>query len=191
MMRVRQFRLLVAGELTEAAADALFGRAQDLCVEALPSRGGVPVVPVSPVLAPGDGGWVGWVAFDRPAPTLIDAVVSGVRDLDVAGLAIAAVIADDSLVTAFTIGERGGRAAELVPLGSWARPVYDWASCSASCVDASCADASCVDASCVDASCVDASCVDEDAVFEAVSLMLRVRALAPRLERLAPLRSLL
>ncbi|WP_433210256.1 hypothetical protein ACQP00_47240 [Dactylosporangium sp. CS-047395] len=182
---MRQFRLLVAGELTEPAADALFVRARDLCVEALPSRGGLPVVPVgwaAPPAPPGDdGGWVGWVAFDRPAPTLIDAVVSGVRDLDVAGLAIAAAIADDSLVTAFTIAERGGRMAALVPLGSWVRPVYDWASCSASGADAPG----------VDAPGVDASDGDEEAVFEAVSLVLRVRALAPRLERLAPLRSLL
>ncbi|WP_432979084.1 hypothetical protein [Dactylosporangium sp. CA-233914] len=172
MTRVRQFRLLVAGEIGEPAADALFGRAGDLCVEVLPAGGSLPVHPD----LPGGSAWVAWVAFDRVAPTLLDAVVSGVRDLDVAGLGIAAAIADDSLVTPATIAERFGRAvaAEQLPASlDPRRPVFDWGEV----VQRLGASSS--------------SAEDEEAVLEAVSLTLRVRALGPRLGRLGPLRSLL
>jgi hypothetical protein len=217
VMRLRQFRLLVTGEITETAADALFGRADDLCVETLPSRGALPVVPALP---PGDdvaGGGVAWVAFDRVAPTLIDAVVSGVRDLDVAGLGIAAAIADDSLVTVETIAERTGRTAAAVrgwalpvPVGAHPlRPVFDWgdvvelglgaggssgagsSGAGPSGVDSLGAGSSGARSSGGDSFGGDSFGVDEEAALEAVSLTLRVRALAPRLERMAPLRSLM
>ncbi|MFB9414840.1 hypothetical protein [Dactylosporangium matsuzakiense] len=180
MMRLRQFRMLVAGALPDPAADELFGRADDLCVEVMPAGGDLPVVPS---LSSGPTGWVAWVAFDRPAPTLIDAVVSGVRDLDAAGLGIAAVLADDSLVTVETIAERCDRSVAAVlgwelpvPVGPHPRrPVYDWSEV----VDRLPAGAGV------------APGVDEEATLEAVALTLRVRALAPRLERMTPLRSLL
>jgi hypothetical protein len=215
MMRLRQFRLLVAGEIAETAADALFGRADDLCVETLPSRG---ALSVGPALPPGDGP-VAWVAFDRVAPTLIDAVVSGVRDLDVAGLGIAAAIADDSLVTVETIAERTGRSAAEVrgwalpmPAGAHpARPVFDWgrvvalglgAGGSSGAGSGSARGGSVPGGSACGGSARSGSArsgsfggdsfgVDEAAALEAVSLTLRVRALAPRLERMAPLRSLM
>ncbi|WP_432831097.1 hypothetical protein [Dactylosporangium sp. CA-092794] len=190
-MRLRQFRLLVAGEVTPGAADALFGRAADLCVEVLPPNDVVPVAPGSggPVGAggePGGADWpagrVAWVAFDRDAPSLLDAVVSGVRDLDVAGLAIESALADDPLVTLETIGERLDRPA--VAVRSWAlpepvfahprRPVYDWPEV---------------------AEWLEGHRgyrpPDEEAALEAVTLTLRVRALGPRLERMTALRSLL
>jgi hypothetical protein len=179
VMRMRQFRLLVAGEMAEAAADALFGRADDLCVETLPVGGSLPVVPSLP---PGDGSvaaWVSWVAFDRAAPTFIDAVVSGVRDLDAAGLGIAAALPDDSLVTAEVVAERVGWAVEAVrdrlpaPVGAHPRrPVFDWGEV-------------------LESGSGFASLVDEEAALEAVSLALRLRGLAPRLERMAAIRSLL
>jgi hypothetical protein len=125
---------------------------------------------------------VAWVAFDRVAPTLVDAVVSGVRDLDAAGLGTGAAIGDDPLVTVETIGERLGRGAEVVR--GWdlpepvvphpRRPVYDWAEV---------ADAV--------AARLGLAWREDEATLEAVTLILRVRALAPRLERMPPLRSLL
>ncbi|WP_433080132.1 hypothetical protein ACQP1P_42170 [Dactylosporangium sp. CA-052675] len=168
MMRLRQFRLLVAGEVPETAADALFGRADDLCVETLPGGGALPVVPALDTGSGAGAGarWVAWVAFDRPAPTLVDAVVSGVRDLDVAGLGIAAAIADDSLVTAATVAERVGRPVALGP-----GRVFDWGEV-------------------LERLGGDPGGPDE-AAFEAVTLALRLRALAPRLERMTPIRSLL
>ncbi|GAA4259188.1 hypothetical protein [Dactylosporangium darangshiense] len=177
-MRARQFRLLIADGPVDTAADALFDRARDLCVEVMPSGLGC-----SGASRAGSG-VVAWVAFDRVAPTLIDAVASGVRDLDAAGLGIAAAVADDSLVTAETIAERVDRPVPAVR--SWGlpgvvrahprRPVYDWPEV----LEWLSERVAVLD---------DPAC--QDATFEAVTLTLQVRALAPRLERLTPLRSLL
>jgi hypothetical protein len=219
-MGVRQFRLLVAGELTESRADVLFDRADDVCVEVLPPGPGQPDDPLppggpqprgwdglpvgvvaGPVAGPASGsvaGRVAWVAFDRVAPTLVDAVVSGVRDLDAAGIEIGleraagertgpgldtgGAIADDPLVTLETIGERIGRPVEV--LRAWdlpapvrshpRRPVYDWPEV-AEWLARRRAYAP----------------PDDEATLEAVTLALRLRALGPRLERMDPLRSLL
>ncbi|MFG2040728.1 hypothetical protein [Dactylosporangium sp. NPDC048998] len=196
-MRLRQFRLLIVGEPAESAADALFDRADDACVEVLPpsyapgAAGSPPAAGRAPRafdgllggLAPaGLGGRVAWVAFDRVAPTLVDAVVSGVRDLDGAGLAIAAAIADDPLVTLETIGERLDRPAGVVR--TWdlpepvhphpRRPVYDWTEVAERL-----------------AARRGWTLPDDEATMEAVTLTLRVRELRPRLERTGPLRALL
>ncbi|MEV8516767.1 hypothetical protein [Dactylosporangium sp. NPDC051484] len=197
-MRLRQFRLLIVGEPAESAADALFDRADDACVEVLPpsyappgAAGSSPAEGRAPRafdglpggLAPADpGGRVAWVAFDRVAPTLIDAVVSGVRDLDGAGLAVAAAVADDPIVTLETIGERLERPAGVVR--SWdlpepvhphpRRPVYDWTEVAQRL-----------------AARRGYAPLDDEATMEAVTLTLRVRELRPRLERMAPLRALL
>jgi hypothetical protein len=186
-MGLRQFRLLLGSSaaVDDAALERLFSRAEDLCAEVLPGPGAGPVV--DGLDATGDGavggGAVAWVAFDRMAPSLVDAVVSGVRDLDAAGLAVAAAIADDPLVTAETIAERVDRPVPAVR--SWElpvvrehprRPVYDWPEVLewlAGRVP------------------VLEDAVGEAATFEAVTLTLRVRALGPRLERMTPLRSLL
>ena len=61
------------------------------------------------------------VAFDREAPTLIDAIVSGVRDLDQFGLAATRVRDDDDLVTLADIADRVGRSREAVRLWSVGR----------------------------------------------------------------------
>jgi hypothetical protein len=50
-----------------------------------------------------------WVAFDREAPSLVDAIVSGVRDLTVARIRPAYVRVDDDLVTADIVALRSGR----------------------------------------------------------------------------------
>jgi len=171
-MNVRQFRLLVAGEVTEAQADVLFDRAGDACVEVLPA--GLSDLPGGD--GP-DGGTVAWVAFDRPAPAMLDAAVSGVRDLDVAGIVAAAAVADDPVVTLEVIAERAGRPVEVVrawdlPAPLWAhprRPVYAWPEVAARL----------------------GARPDDEAALEAVTLALRLRTLAPRLERMGPIRSLL
>ncbi|MET7397690.1 hypothetical protein ABZS66_29805 [Dactylosporangium sp. NPDC005572] len=162
-MRLRQFRLVVAGDITEERADRLLWRAVDACVEAGP-----------------DG--AGWVAFDRPAPTLVDAVVAGVRDLDAAGLVPDRATGDDPLVTVETVAERVGRPAEVVrgwalppPVGPHPRrPVFDWPAVMGWLVRHE-----------------DYLVPDDDATLEAVTLALRVRTLAPRVDRLEPIRSLL
>ncbi|MFC5000387.1 hypothetical protein ACFPIJ_21415 [Dactylosporangium cerinum] len=167
MTMLRQFRLIVAGPLDDERADLLFDRADDLSVELVPAEG------------------VAWVAFDRVAPTLVDAVVSGVRDLDAAGVGIDRAVDDDPLVTLEVIAARIGRPVEVVR--GWAglpapvrdhprRPVYHWPDVSAwldrhrSPVPPAGGGA---------------------AALEAVTLALRLRALAPRLERMPPIRSLL
>lgn len=189
-MRLRQFRLLITGGLAEPAADALFDRADDACVEVLPPSGAA----ADPAGWPAAHAWdgpptgaaapdrVAWVAFDRVAPTLIDPVVSGVRDLDAAGLGIGAAIADDPLVTAETIAERLGRPVATVrswslpePVGAHPRrPVYDWPEVAEWLARRGVY-----------------SPPDDEATLEAVTLALRLRELGPRLERMTPLRSLL
>ncbi|MEV0133926.1 hypothetical protein AB0H83_36345 [Dactylosporangium sp. NPDC050688] len=168
MTMLRQFRLTVAGALDDERADVLFDRAGDLCVEVVPADG------------------LAWVAFDRVAPTLVDAVVSGVRDLDAAGVGIAAAVADDPLVTLEVIAARAGRPVDVVR--GWTgggfpapvrdhprRPVYHWPDVSAW----------------LDRHRAVPAAGDPAVTLEAVTLALRLRALAPRLERMPPIRSLL
>ncbi len=163
-MTLRQFRLTVAGPLDDERADLLFDRADDLSVEMVPAEG------------------LAWVAFDRVAPTLVDAVVSGVRDLDAAGVGVDRAVEDDPLVTLEVIAARVGRPVEVVrgfpaPVRDHPRrPVYSWPEVSAwldrhrAALPAG---------------------GDVEATLEAVTLAVRLRALAPRLERMPPIRSLL
>lgn len=166
---LRQFRLTVAGPLDDERADLLFDRAGDLSVEVVPAGG------------------LAWVAFDRFAPTLVDAVVSGVRDLDAAGVGIDRAVDDDPLVTLEVIAARIGRPVEVVR--GWTgngfpapvrdhprRPVHRWPDVSAW-----------LDRQRMPP----AADGDVEATLEAVTLALRLRALAPRLERMPPIRSLL
>jgi hypothetical protein len=163
-VRLRQFRLMVAGDLGEDQVDQLFDRAGDTCVEVFPAD-------VS-----------AWVAFDRDAPTLIDAIVSGVRDLDAAGIVAASAATDDPVVTLEIVAERIGRPVELVrswdlpaPVGPHPRrPVYAWP-----------------DVSAWLARHRGHLPRDEEVTVHAVTLTLQLRALGPRLERLTPIRSLL
>ncbi|MEV4515069.1 hypothetical protein AB0K00_39685 [Dactylosporangium sp. NPDC049525] len=166
---LRQFRLTVAGPLDDERADLLFDRADDLSVEVVPADG------------------LTWVAFDRVAPTLVDAVVSGVRDLDAAGVGIDRAVDDDPLITLEVIAARIGRPVEVVR--AWTgggfpapvrdhprRPVYHWPDVSAWLERHRAAAPPGGDAA---------------VTLEAVTLALRLRALAPRLERMPPIRSLL
>src|SRR5262249_50440930 len=62
------------------------------------------------------------VNFDRPAPTLVDAILTAVRDLDAIGIQAARVRDDFDLVTLAIIGKRVGRSREAVRLWSIGRP---------------------------------------------------------------------
>ncbi|GAA0734096.1 hypothetical protein Drose_32100 [Dactylosporangium roseum] len=162
-----QFRLVVAGEVGEEQVDRLFDRAGDACVEVVPDGFA-------------EGG--SWVAIDRDAPSPADAIVSGVRDLDGAGMVTVSAAADDPLVTLQTIAERVGQPLDAVrswplppPVGPHPRrPVFDWREVS----DWLVRHRRYVPP-------------DDEAALHAVTLALRIRALAPRLGRLTPIRSLL
>jgi hypothetical protein len=89
------------------------------------------------------GPTLSWVAFDREAPSLVDGIVSAVRNLTTAGLEPVYVRADDDLVTVEVVtrrvsGTRVSGTPEMVL--NWAarqdfpapvephpqRPVYSW-----------------------------------------------------------------
>jgi hypothetical protein len=59
-----------------------------------------------------------WVAFDREAPTLVDAIVTGVHDLHRAGMSPVQVHDDDDLVTVGLVAQRIGR--EEATVRRWA-----------------------------------------------------------------------
>jgi hypothetical protein len=74
--------------------------------------------------------------FDRAGPSLVEAVVSALRDVDASGLTPAQVVPDDDLVTLAAVAARLGtsrRVAEALlhdgPPPSWhcaGEPVYRW-----------------------------------------------------------------
>jgi hypothetical protein len=167
---VRQFGLLVDRAPDDVQADALFARCGDVTVEV--------------------GQGVARVLFDRVASSLADAVVSAVTDLDVVGLAALAVSEDDDLVTLAVVAARVERSLDLVQRwavglagpGGFPAPVQPDAP----------------------RKCFRWSAVapwlrvhhgyrepDESATFVAVNLVLRLRALAPQLDRIDAIRSLL
>lgn len=95
-MPLYQFLLVIPREPTPDEVDAVFSRSDDVSVETDP--------------------WIGlpWVAFDREAPTLVDAIVSGIRELDRCGLPPLQVKADDDLVSIGMIAQRVQRSATTV-----------------------------------------------------------------------------
>jgi hypothetical protein len=119
------------------------------------------------------------VYFDRDGPSLADAIVSGIRDLDAAGLVTVAAGPDDELITAGAAAARLGldRAVldELLDitltrpvLHCAGEPVFRWPQL---------------------AERLAVPRVDP-AIFEAVTLALRLRSLAPRVGRLDVIGSL-
>ena len=96
MTRLRQFRVLVAGEPTDEQVEALLVRHDDVSIEVCPASAEA------------------LVAFDREAPTLVDAIVSGIHDLDHAGMTAAEVRDDDDVVTLGVIAQRTVRAETAV-----------------------------------------------------------------------------
>jgi hypothetical protein len=84
--RVRQFIFVLAEPPHQDSVDLLMGACDDAAVEV--------------------GSTLSWVAFDREAPSLVDAMVSAVRDLAAAGLDPAYARQDDDLVTVEVVAQR-------------------------------------------------------------------------------------
>jgi hypothetical protein len=128
------------------------------------------------------------VAFDRDAPTLLDAVISGVRDLDRFGLSATRVRDDDDFVTLADIADRVGRSREAVRLWSVGRtgpggfplPVnvnastsyYRWSQVAPWL-----------------RSRMELDVPDPEPVLAAINLALQLRAIAPRVSRMDAVRA--
>ncbi len=172
MTRLRQFVLVVLHEPTEEQIEALLSRSDDASIEIYPPSGEA------------------WIAFDREAPSLVDAIVTGVRDLHCAGIEASRVREDDDVVTLGVIAQRAGRSETAVR--GWAdgvagpggfpapvvehprRPCYLWSEV---------------------APWLHVHFGHEwpevAVTLRAVNLALELRALAPAVERMAAIRSLL
>jgi hypothetical protein len=94
--RLRQFVLVVVGEPTVEQIELLLSGSDDACIETDPPSGEA------------------WISFDREAPSLVDAIVTGVRDLRCAGLEPSYVRADDDVVSLGVIAQRIGRSETVV-----------------------------------------------------------------------------
>lgn len=170
-MSSQRFSIVVDEPADEAAREALAERCRDATIIDAPDQRGIVV------------------NFDRDAPTLIDGVVSAVRDLDAVGLR-AAGVRDDGLVTVHTIAERVGRSPEAVRLwvvgragaGSFPEPVdtrsgtayYRWSDVVTWLRER-----------------MGVAAADPDPTLAAVNLALQLRALAPRVARMAAIRALI
>jgi hypothetical protein len=102
-MALQQFVIIVEQRPSTLQLDLLMKRHDDLIVEFHETKAYTQV------------------KFDRDAPTLMDAIVSGVQDLDRVGLLARRVRDDDDLVTLAVIAERVGRSREAVRLWSIGR----------------------------------------------------------------------
>jgi hypothetical protein len=168
-MTVRQFAVQVDGVPSEAQLNALFDRCDDVVVERDPASRRT------------------WILVDRLAPSLMDAIVSVIRDLDFIGAVTVGVRDDDDLVTLPVVAERIGRppdaaAAWLTDPAGFPRPVftgggeplYRWSAIAPWL-----------------RSRLGVELPSPEPTLTAVNLALRLRALAPRVERMAALRSLI
>jgi hypothetical protein len=104
-MTIQQFALVVEQKVDKSVRVALMERCGDIAIDKDPHRDGEGAV----------------IRFSRDAPTLIDAVVSAVRDLDAVGLPAVRVFEDDDIVTLAMIADRVGRSREAVRLWSVGR----------------------------------------------------------------------
>ncbi len=169
---MQQFMLLIGSEPREEQLDALFSRCGDITVEQDPRRD---IVVVS---------------FDREAPSLVDAIVSAIRDLESAGLTPVRVRDDDDLVTLAEVALRVGRSREAVRLWSIGRTgpggfprrvyadartaLYRWSQVAAWLRER-----------------MGLPVGDPEPTLTAVNLALQLRALAPQVPRMEAVRSLL
>ena len=170
-MALRQFVMVLAEAPTVQQVGMLFTRVDDLTV-------GV------------DDTGRAEVAFDRDGPTMVDAIVSAVRDLDVVGLVATEVCPDDDLVTAATVAERLDRPVDAVrrwatgvtgpggfpPPVDWAyeNPCYRWSEVIPWLRRH-----------------VNVEPPNVGPTLTAVNLALQLRALAPQVERIGAIRSLI
>jgi hypothetical protein len=172
MSRLMQFVVALRQVPTEEQIGALLHRCNDATIEVHPATGQA------------------WVAFDRDAPSFIDAVVTGVHDVQRVGLTAVSVLDDEDLVTLGVIAQRTGRSEDAVrqwstgatgPGGFPApavphprRPGYNWSEVGPWLR-------------------VHIGHVPPDAepMLRAVNLALELRAMANSVERMAAIRSLL
>jgi hypothetical protein len=171
-MTLQQFGLVVDRSVDRAAQEALAERCGDVTIERVRDRPGI------------------LISFDRDAPTMIDAIVSAVRDLDAVGLPAARVRDDDDLVTLAVIAERVGRSREAVRLwsvgrtgpGGFPSPVdsglsvayYRWSQVAPWLRDR-----------------MGMPVPDPEPILAAVNLALQLRAMAPRVSRMDAVRALI
>ncbi|MGC9670516.1 helix-turn-helix transcriptional regulator [Planosporangium sp. 12N6] len=170
-MRPQRFSLVTALPVDGSAREALAERCPDVTVTPDPD---------------GPGALVG---FERDAPTLVDAVVSAVRDLDAVGVQ-ALGVRDDDLVTLAEIADRIGRSREAVRRwaagrtgpGAFPPPAdvrvgtahYRWTEAAPWLRQR-----------------LGVPVPDTEAALAALDLALRLRALAPRVARMDAIRALL
>jgi hypothetical protein len=171
-MALQQFVVIVEQRPTKLQVDLLMQRHDDIAVEFHAKEAYAEVY------------------FDRDGPTLVDAIVSGVQDLDRVGLFARRVRDDDDLVTLAVIAERVGRSREAVRLWSIGRtgpggfppPVnrnlstayYQWSEVAPWLRERMGLDVPA-----------------PEPVLAAVNLALQLRALAPRVSRMDAVRSLI
>jgi hypothetical protein len=171
-MTLQQFGLVVERPIDDETQLALLERCGDVAIETDPRRPG------------------SLVRFDRDAPSLIDAIVSAVRDLDAIGLSAVQVHDDDDLVTLAIIAERVGRSREAVRLwsigrtgpGGFPAPVdigisvayYRWSQVAPWLRER-----------------MRMPVPDPEPVLAAVNLALQLRAMAPRVSRMDAVRALI
>jgi len=169
---LQQFALVVDDWPTTDQRRALFERCKDITVERDPRRPGAVVT------------------FDRYAPSLVDAILSAVRDVESVGLVATRVRDDDDLVTLGDVAERVGRSREAVRLWSLGRtgpggfpaPVdgglstafYRWSQVAPWIRDR-----------------MGMPVKDPEPTLAAVNLALQLRAMAPRVSRMDAVRALL
>jgi hypothetical protein len=172
MMALQQFVVLVDKAPTEYQFVGLFAKCGDVVVEENPGRR------------------TSEIKFDRDAPTLADAIVSGLRDLESLGITAIRVREDDDLVTLPVVAQRVARSREAVRLwsvghagvGGYPAAVdaalnthfYRWSQVGPWMVEN-----------------LGVAAWHPEPVLSAVNLTLRLRTLAPRVERWEVIRSLL
>ena len=171
-MALQQFVLLVDPSTTGDQLEAILERCGDAATAREPRRQTLEI------------------SFDRAAPTLIDAIVSAVRDLEAIGVPAVHVRDDDDLVTLADVAERVGRSREAVRLWSIGRTgpggfparvdmgistaFYRWSQVAPWVRER-----------------MGLRVHDPEPVLAAINLALQLRALAPRVARMDAVRSLL
>jgi hypothetical protein len=168
----RRFAVVVGSEPTDDQLRALRRRCADVVIDRQEPAGRVRLF------------------FHRRAPSLVDAIVSAVRDLDSVGLSAVHVLDDEHHVTLADVARRTGRSHQVVR--RWARArsgpggfppplftgtkgaLYSWSEVSSWLREH-----------------LGLEVDSTEAVFTAVNLALQLRALAPRIERMAALRTLI
>ena len=143
-MTAQRFTVRLSDTPTDRELERLFARCADLCVLSSPRRA------------------VASILVDRQGPTMVEAIVSAIRDLDVVGLHAEVVEPDAPCVPVDALAERLRRPPEVV---------RQWMMAGGAAVSPS-ADA-------------------PDQPFATVNLTLRLRGLVPSVEQMVAIRALI